>query len=273
MQKTLQKEVSLEGVGIHTGKKCKVRLMPVPAGSGVVFVRTDLPQQPSVKAGLDNLLSTNRRTSLASAEAVVQTVEHLLAPMFVLGVGNCRIEIDSEELPALDGSSLLYYNLLLDAGVRELDLPRRRFAVSAPVDVRSAEAFIRALPYEGFVVSYRLKYPQIGMKQEVQFAVNDETFAREIAPARSFCLEEEIEPLQAAGFGKGATEQNTVVLSRGGSRTKMRFSDEPARHKVLDVLGDMFFLDSAFKGRIECECSGHALNRKLVEALKESHPG
>lgn len=266
-QKTIEKEAALEGAGIHTGKKCALRLLPAPAGTGVVFIRVELPNRPEVKAQFANLVSTNRRTTLASDGVRVETVEHMLGAMYVLGVDNCIVEIDTAELPALDGSALPYYNLISDSGVRELDAPKREVTLSAPVEVAAGNGSIRVLPAQELSVSYLLDYPQVELEQAVDFTVTPETFSREIAPARTFVLEEEIEKLQQAGFGKGANENNTVVLAPGGSRGKLRFADEPARHKVLDLLGDLFFLGGGLRGRVECERSGHALNRKIVEAL------
>lgn len=276
-QKTIEREAVLEGVGIHTGKKAVLRLIPVPADNGVVFVRTDLPQRPQVKAEFSSLVHTSRRTALVSGGIRVETVEHFLAAMFALGIDNCLVEIDTAELPALDGSALPYYNLLVDSGVRELDAARREVEIAAPLQVGSEEACIRAFPADNrrnpadsvspLYVSYHLEYLQVGLEQDVSFALDAGTFEREIAPARTFCLEEEIEQLQAAGFGKGANELNTVVLGPGGPRNELRFADEPARHKVLDVLGDLFFAGGQVTGRIECVRSGHVLNRELVQAL------
>ncbi len=266
-QKTIEKEASLEGAGIHTGKKCALRLLPAPADTGVVFVRVELPNHPAVKAEFANLVPTNRRTTLASDGVRVETVEHLLGAMYVLGVDNCVVEIDTAELPALDGSALIYYNLISDCGVREFDAPKKEVVVSAPVEVTSEDASIRVLSAQALSVSYLLSYPQVGLEQDVDFAIDPQTFAREIAPARTFVLEEEIERLQRAGFGKGADVNNTVVLAPGGPRGKLRFADEPARHKVLDLLGDLFFLGGQLAGRVKCERSGHALNREIVKAL------
>jgi len=267
LQKTIDKEVLLEGIGIHTGKKCSLRLLPAGANHGVVFVRVDLPNRPSVKAVLDNLVETDRRTALASNGVRVETVEHFLAALFVAGIDNCLVEIDTTELPALDGSGLPYYNLVSSSGVRDLDVLRRELHVPGPFEVTSGPASIRALPSDTLSVSYRLDYPDLNLQQSVEFDVDWQTYGQEIAPARTFCLEEEIESLQAAGYGKGADEQNTVILGPGGARSEMRFADEPARHKVLDLLGDMFFVGGMLTGRLECVRSGHALNRELVRAL------
>lgn len=267
LQKTIDREAVLEGIGIHTGKKSSLRLLPAAADQGVVFVRVDLPNNPAVRAVFDNLVETDRRTALASNGVRVETVEHFLATLFVTGIDNCLVEIDTTELPALDGSALPYYNLVSGSGVRDLDAPRRVLGIPGPFEVKSGPAVIRALPAEGLSVSYRLDYPELKLEQVVEFSMDEQAFAREIAPARTYCLENEIAPLQAAGFGKGASEENTVVLGAGGARGKLRFADEPARHKVLDLLGDLFFVGGLLVGRIECERSGHALNRRLVEAL------
>jgi len=268
-QNTIEKEMVLEGAGIHTGKKCVLRLVPAPPDTGVVFVRTDLPDNPEVEARFDNLVPTSRRTSLAANGARVETVEHLLAAMFVLCVDNCRVEINSAELPALDGSGLPYYNLLISCGVCEVDASARMITVETPVEVRSGDAFIKATPAPALSVSYRLSYPSVGLEQQFACAINPATFAEDIAPARTFVLEEEINKLVQAGYGKGANEDNTVVLTSEGPRGELRMANEPARHKVLDLLGDVFYLGGRLLGRIECERSGHSLNRELVKALLE----
>lgn len=267
LQKTIDTEAVLRGIGIHTGKECSLRLLPAAADRGVVFIRADLPNNPSVKAVLENLVETDRRTALASNGVRVETVEHFLAALFVAGIDNCLVEIDTTELPALDGSGLPYYNLVSSSGVRDLDIPRRELIIPEPIEVTSGSGFIRALPSDALSVSYRLDFPDLKLEQFVEFNVNPQAYAREIAPARTFCLEEEIESLQAAGYGKGANEENTVVLGSGGARDELRFDDEPARHKVLDLLGDLFFVGGRLTGRIECERSGHALNRELVRTL------
>ena len=266
-QKTINSEVSLEGAGIHTGKRCTLKLLPAPAGTGIAFVRVDLPNRPQVKAQFGSLVSTSRRTALASEGVRIETVEHMLAAMYVLELDNCLVEIDTAELPALDGSALTYYNLLSEAGVRELEAPRDEIRIDAPVEVNADNASITVTPAEKFSVSYLLSYPQVGLEQSVDFSIDPVTFGREIAPARTFVLEEEIKRLQSAGFGKGADENNTVVLAQGGAKGELRFADEPARHKVLDLLGDLFFLGGRLKARVECKRSGHALNRELVRVL------
>jgi UDP-3-O-acyl N-acetylglucosamine deacetylase len=269
LQKTIDREAVLEGIGIHTGKKSSLRLLPAEANRGVVFVRVDLPNSPTVRAVFDNLVETDRRTALASNGVRVETVEHFLATLFVTGIDNCLVEIDTTELPALDGSALPYYNLISGSGVRSLDASRREIEVTEPVEVKSGAAVIRALPAQGLSVCYRLDYPELKLEQAVEFSVDEQAFAREIAPARTYCLKNEIAPLQAAGFGKGASEENTVVLGAGSASGELRFADEPARHKVLDLLGDLFFVGGLLTGRLECERSGHALNRRLVGALLE----
>lgn len=267
LQKTIDREAVLEGIGIHTGKECSLRLLPAGANQGVVFIRVDLPNRPAVKATLDNLVETDRRTALASNGVRVETVEHFLAALFVAGIDNCLVEIDTTELPALDGSGLPYYNLVSSSGVRDLETARRELRIAEPFEVASGSASIRARPSETLSVSYKLDYPDLDLRQTVEFELNEQDYVREIAPARTFCLEEEIESLQTAGYGKGANEENTVVLGPGGARGGLRFADEPARHKVLDLLGDLFFVNGLLRGRIECERSGHALNRQLVRNL------
>lgn len=249
---------------------------PAPENTGVVFRRVDLTGSPTVSAVLSNFDFRPRRTCLrvtgseVEGAASVDTVEHFLACLFVLGIDNLIVELNAEELPCFDGSAVAFYRLLRDAGVSDQSAPGRHFAISGKIVASDGQGEIVALPDStGLWISYELRYGEpVNLTQNVEIPVTEESFAREIAAARTFCTESEADSLIASGLGKGATQENTIVLQSGGRfSTELRFPDECARHKILDLLGDLFFVRGALTGRLKCSRSGHSLNRTLVQKI------
>lgn len=252
----------------------KLSLKSAPAGSGISFARTDLPHK--ILLAVRSLAfapagGPGRRTTLAMGPLQVQTTEHFLAALSGLGIDNLTAETDSEELPGLDGSAAGFVELLRRAGVVEQDAPKEALKITAPVWVRSGDVLLAALPDDVFRISYTLSYarPALGT-QFFSTVITEESFVREIAPARTFCLEEEALELLKRGFGKGANYENTLVIGTGGPlNTKPRFADEPVRHKVLDLIGDLYLVGRPIVGHIVAVKSGHTLNMELVKKLKE----
>ncbi|MCZ6792326.1 MAG: UDP-3-O-acyl-N-acetylglucosamine deacetylase [Planctomycetota bacterium] len=270
-QRTLAAPARIEGVGLHLGKEVHAELLPAPAASGITFVRTDLEGWPRVRACLENLGQRPRRTALVQGRAEVHTVEHLLASLWALGIQNLEVRIDGPELPGLDGSSLPFYEALKAAGSRDQDVPSREIHVARPVGVSEEGAHIVALEgASGLKVSYTLDYdsPALGT-QFFSVDLDEETFVREIAPARTFVLEEEARALQAAGLGKGASTENTLVLGRDGRviGNELRFENEFVRHKILDLIGDLYLMNSRLNAQIVATKSGHSLNVRLAQSL------
>jgi UDP-3-O-acyl N-acetylglucosamine deacetylase len=245
---------------------------PAPENTGVIFRRVDLATSPTVSATLPNLDSKPRRTGLRTtgSDARIDTVEHFLACLFVLGVDNLVAELNAEELPCFDGSAVEFYRLLTDAGVSDQSAPARTLAISERILVSDGQGEIVALPEsKGLWISYELSYGEpVNLTQSVEIEITEEIFAREIAPARTFCTEAEVDSVIASGLGKGATRENTIILGSGGKfSTELRFPDECARHKILDLLGDLFFVGGALTGKLKCSRSGHSLNRTLVQKI------
>lgn len=274
MQKTILKEVSFNGIGLHTGNKANVTLKPADIDSGIIFVRTDLPGKPEIKAGINSLASaekTPRRTTIENNGAQVQTIEHLMAALSGLGICNLRVELDNNELPGLDGSSLKYLDIFNQAGIKDQNKVRDFFSVKDPIFIEEGKASIMALPAQEFKISYTLDYNLFERKTEfVELSFSSpEIFAQEIAPARTFCLESEANELRRNGLGLGANYENTLVLADDGSviKNKVRFPDEFVRHKVLDLIGDLNLLGLGLKAHIVALKSGHSLNLKLINAI------
>ena len=267
-QRTLRTVVEFSGVGLHSGRTVRARVLPAPQGTGVEFVRTDVPDSPPIPANIAYHSAKERRTRLVRGSAEVDTVEHLLAVCTGLGVDNLTVELDGPELPGLDGSAAEYVRLFQQAGIVDQSAEAREFRLEQPVYVRQGAATLVALPTEkpALTLQYVASFDEPGVDGgSFQLDVSPETFGREIAPARTFCLASEVEALQKAGFGKGATRENTVVL--GDPAMQLRLPNEPVRHKLLDLLGDLHLLGAELHAHIIATRSGHATNAELVRRL------
>ncbi|MBI4341544.1 MAG: bifunctional UDP-3-O-[3-hydroxymyristoyl] N-acetylglucosamine deacetylase/3-hydroxyacyl-ACP dehydratase [Candidatus Omnitrophica bacterium] len=275
-QCTIANDVVIHGVGIHTGVSVSLRLLPAPADAGIVFVRTDLPHRPAIPVKSAQMVDVDksvRRTTLSKDGVVVQTVEHFMAALWGAGIDNAYVEVTGPEVPGLDGSAIQFLEQFRAAGTTAQELPRRYVILREPIHVEDGEASITLVPDRTLRVSYLLNYPHPLLKsQMVTFAQDGaDLFAQTIAPARTFCLKEEAEALRAAGFGKGANFDNTLVLDeRGVMNNTLRFEDECARHKVLDLLGDLYLLGAHLRARVIAIRSGHPLNVKLLKKLTQA---
>jgi UDP-3-O-[3-hydroxymyristoyl] N-acetylglucosamine deacetylase len=246
-----------------------VRLRICPGGEGIAFARVDLPGAPRIPARLDSVVDTQRNTTLGVGEARVHTVEHLMSALWAAGVWDAVVEIDGPEVPLLDGSALPFLEELEQQPQAEpLELQR-------PVAFSEGNAHLVALPHEGFKVSYTLHYPQCAAirSQYMSLELDSAQFRRELAPCRTFVCREEVEALQRAGLIKGGGLDNAVVFDGAEvlNEEGLRFGDEPVRHKMLDLVGDLALLGAPLKAHIIAICGGHrahvALGHKIVEAI------
>ena len=270
-QTTIKREVTCFGVGLHSGRNVNMTLKPAPVDSGIIFVRIDLDGRPTIRAVADNVTATVRSTTLEENGVKVFTVEHLLSALHVRRIDNCIVELDAEEPPVMHGSAIDFFNLLKMAGTVEQDAERRECIVDKiyRVDDQTSEGrrFIIALPYDGFRVSFTSvnPHPLIGV-QYFDVDVDEETYAREIASARTIAYENEVEMLHKMGLGLGGSLESVIVYNDDGWRNDLIYPDELVRHKILDVIGDLR-LTGIFKGHIIAAASGHALNTKLAKLL------
>lgn len=280
-QRTIKTAFELEGVGLHGGQPVRVSVRPAKPDTGVVFLRSDVVDSDPIPATLAALAEGERRTVLRRGMAEVHTVEHLLAALMGLGIDNLEVELDAPELPALDGSAAPWRDALAAAGLVDQKVSRKSFVVDRPIFVELDGAVINVLPNggKGLSFSYTLDYRKHGLPPQLaEFAMPSGDFASEVAPARTFVFQSEADALRAAGLGVGANQGNTVVLD--GARPvhgELRFPDEPARHKLLDLMGDLFLLGADLHGSVMATRSGHrahhALVRKLASAMEheENH--
>lgn len=276
-QKTIKKEAIYKGIGLHTGKPCTVKFFPAEANSGVTFVRTDLASRPKIPAKIQFVSEVVRGTTLTMNGHSIHTVEHLCSALLGLGIDNLLIELDSVEPPVGDGSAKFFAELLLKSGLSEQEAPKNFFFSPQPVFYHSNETEIRFLPEPGehqrLTISCQLIYDHPMMaKQEATFSITPDTYLREIAPARTFCFDYEVEALKRKGLAKGGSLENAVVIGMDRIYNKektLRYPDEFVRHKILDFLGDLFLLGQPVCGKITAIKIGHGHNINFVKMLKQ----
>ncbi len=272
MQRTINKTVVIEGIGLQTGNKASLVLKSSPPDSGINFIRVDLPNKPLLNIQSMEIRSGpgegERRTTLGSGGLQVQTTEHLLAALAGAGVDNIIIETDNVELPGLDGSAKAFLDAIKRSGIIEQGSPKKIYNVESPVWCKANDSLLAIFPDDNFKVSYTLSYSGIGV-QFFSAIIDEVTFEREIAPARTFCSEAEAAELLKRGLGRGANYKNTLVMGPGGPiNNTLRFPDEPVRHKVLDLIGDLYLAGKSVKGHVVAIKSGHVLNMELVKMLR-----
>ncbi len=267
-QTTIFRPASAEGVGLHTGVYGHVTLQPAPADTGIVFRRVDLDHF-HIEAQGHNVARVSYATSLMKQGVLLSTTEHLLAAIYSCGVDNVFIDIDSIEIPILDGSAEPFMQMLEHAGVRRLRRKRRYLKVLQPLEVVEGDRRIGIYPANEFRVRCYVDFPHplVG-QQEVEMVVGPETFRLLLARARTFCFERDIEPLRSMGLIRGGSLDNAIVLTNDGVRNgPLRFPDEFGRHKALDLIGDLALAGLPLLARVEAHKAGHALHTQLVTRL------
>jgi UDP-3-O-[3-hydroxymyristoyl] N-acetylglucosamine deacetylase len=267
-QTTIQQQVSTEGIGLHTGVFGHLRLAPAPADTGIVFRRTDLDHF-RIEASGRNVARVSYATSLMKQGVLLSTTEHLLAAIYSSGLDNVFIDMDSIEVPILDGSAEPFLRLLEQAGVRRLRRRRRYLKIVHPVEVVEADRSIGVYPADEFRVRCYVDFPHpLVRQQSIEMVVEPDTFRNLLARARTFCFERDIEPLRSMGLIRGGSLDNAIVLTEDGVMNgSLRFPDEFGRHKALDLIGDLALLGLPLLGRVEAHKAGHALHTQLVSRV------
>ncbi|MFH1541241.1 MAG: UDP-3-O-acyl-N-acetylglucosamine deacetylase [Elusimicrobiota bacterium] len=268
-QKTISKEISYSGTGLHTGNNVLIKLKPAQENTGIIFIRTDLPDNPKIKADISNVLITVRGTTIGLDEKIaVHTVEHLLATLFVFGIDNLIIEMDSNEPPIADGSALPFIELIKNAGITELLAEKKYFNLSSPVVYRNDDILITATPCDKFHISCTIIYNHPLLKtQFLSLDITQEIFEKEIAPARTFCFDYEIEALKNKGLAKGGSLENAIVIGAKKIFSELRFDDEFVRHKILDLIGDISLLGNFSELEISAIKCGHKNNIEFAKKI------
>jgi UDP-3-O-[3-hydroxymyristoyl] N-acetylglucosamine deacetylase len=267
-QRTVAKRVTTTGIGLHSGHPVTLTLAPAPADAGVTFVRMDLGVE--IPARNENVLDTRLNTTIGVGPARVSTVEHVMAALHGMGIDNCRVEVDGPETPVLDGSAAPFVSMIKEAGAQAQRMGRRFVVIDRTVEVRDGEKLARFEPADAFRVSFTadFNHPLI-TNQSFGVEVNDRTFERELARARTFCFKRDIEQMQAMGLAKGGSLANAIVIDEFSilNPEGLRFADEFARHKVLDAVGDLALFGMPVVGALTAVKSGHAMNQALVKKV------
>jgi UDP-3-O-[3-hydroxymyristoyl] N-acetylglucosamine deacetylase/3-hydroxyacyl-[acyl-carrier-protein] dehydratase len=274
-QKTIKSEVKLHGRGLFGGKEAKVIFRPAPEDTGIVFVRTDVPEAVRIKAVASNLAERSRRTTLKKGSVSIETIEHCLAAVSAMEIDNLTVEVDGPELPSPDCSSAGYFKVLKRIGLTEQQVGRKEFVISEPISIVAGDASIYALPYvdDGLNITFDLDYGgHTGINRQIYSCrLTPDGFEKNLAPARTFLLEAEAKQFRARGMGTHVGPRDILVIdSDGPIKNSYRFPNECVRHKIVDLIGDLALVGRPVKGRIVAYKSGHSLNQQLVRKLYEA---
>ena len=296
-QKTIYSEVSFSGIGLHTGEKSHITLKPIKENSGIIFKRVDLEEPVYIEAILENVISTNRGTTIGKKNVEIFTIEHLLSSLYALEIDNLLIEIDNIEPPILDGSSVIFFNEILSCGLSEQDASRNYCKISEPIIYcdENSDIVLKILPSEKFSITFESDFPFKGVGKQ-KFTLNSiSDYSKEVASSRTFCSLDEISFLKKDNLIKGGNLNNAVIfLSEKNTKadvnkiqeylgkslvydesnntlnnTKLRYKDEPVRHKILDLIGDLSLLGKPILGHVYSYKSGHRSNIKFGKLIKE----
>ncbi len=269
-QRTLQTIATCKGTGIHTGQSVKMALRPAPANSGVVFKRIDLPSAPTIEAKPAHVVDVHHATTIGKDGMKVRTIEHLMAAFAGTGLDNVLIELDGEEVPAMDGSAAPFVELIRKAGLKRQMVARTYLKIKERLVVETERSSIQIVPSKRLQIIYTMRFdhPLLG-EQSAAFNITREMFAREIASCRTYGFLKDIEELRRRNLGLGGSFDNAIVIGEGGVvNGDLRFRDELVRHKVLDLLGDLYLLGRPVVGTIIAHGAGHHLHTRLVREIQ-----
>jgi len=264
--------VECDGVGLHSGAPVHLRILPAPAGCGIVFRRVDLDDF-EVEATGRNIARVSYATSLMKKGVLISTTEHLLSAFIGMGIDNAIVELDNLELPILDGSAQPFIELIQRAGIRKQRRPRTYLRICRELELRDGDKFIAVYPADGYSVAYSINFPHplIG-RETFSLDLTNGNYLAEIAPARTFGFLHEADAMRRQGLIRGASADNAVVLTHDGiMNPPLRFADEFVRHKVLDLIGDLALLGKQVLGNVVADRAGHAMHTALVSRLLRDH--
>jgi UDP-3-O-[3-hydroxymyristoyl] N-acetylglucosamine deacetylase len=273
-QRTLKNIIRATGVGLHTGEKSHLTLRPAPVNTGIVFCRVDLDPPVQIKACIDNVGDTSLSTTLVCGEARVSTVEHLLSALAGLGIDNAFVDLSAPEVPIMDGSAGPFVFLIQSAGFEQQDAPKRYLRIKRTVQVRDGDKVARFEPFDGFKVGFTIEFDHPVFKSDILHSEIDfstTSFVKEVSRARTFGFISEIQQLHERELALGGSIENAIVMdeNRVLNEDGLRYRDEFVKHKILDVIGDLYLLGDSLIGAFSGYKSGHELNNKLLLRLIE----
>jgi UDP-3-O-[3-hydroxymyristoyl] N-acetylglucosamine deacetylase len=265
-QRTLRRQISCAGIGLHSGHKVTLTLKPAPADTGIVFRRTDVGIE--IPATVKHVSAVHYATVLGRDGATVETVEHLLAALVSVGVDNVVVELTHNEVPIMDGSAAPFLFLVQEAGIKRLAAPRRYMKILRPVQVANSDKRIAIYPSDHFKVSYTISFDHPVLRHQSRTErITEHSFAESIAPARTFGFLKDVEALRQNGLALGGSLENAIVIGDAGVLNALRFEDEFVRHKILDVVGDLALVGHPIVGHVVVHRGGHALHTALAAQL------
>jgi len=271
-QTTIKKSVELVGIGLHKGSPVRLRLEPLESNSGIVFYRSDV--DVSIPLIPENVVDTKMATVIGKDNHVISTIEHLLSAVYAYGIDNLRVIVDADEVPVMDGSSASFCMLLDEAGIQELDIPKKVMMIKKEVEIKEGEKYVKLSPSPDLNYDFTIKFPHpVIQKQAYVLKFTKESYKNEISRARTFGFLHEVQYLRSKGLALGGSLENAVVLDEKKilNPEGLRFSDEFVRHKILDAIGDMSLIGMNFIGNYEALAGSHDLNHKLtLELLKDA---
>jgi len=271
-QRTLKSSVSVTGVGLHSGEKVTLGLRPAPVNTGIVFRRVDMKPVEEIRASAGLVHDTRLSTCMEQNGVRVATVEHLMSALAGLGVDNAYVDIDSAEVPIMDGSAGTFIFLLQSAGIAEQSAAKKFIRVKKPVEVKQGDKWVRFDPYHGYKLTFTINFAHpvfADTRQHVVVDLGEESYVRDISRARTFGFMQDVENMRAQGLALGGSLDNAIVMDeyRVLNTDGLRFEDEFVKHKVLDAIGDLYVLGDPLIGAFSGYKSGHALNNALLRAL------
>ena len=272
-QRTLKKIATCSGIGLHSGRPVRLRLIPAPINTGVIFLRKTAKGSVPVCVAGAKVVATRLSTTIGENGAKVQTVEHFLAALAGLRITNLIVELDSAELPIMDGSAKPFVDIILKAGIEEQEARQPILKITRPLEVHEGEKWIVVRPFPVFRMDCTIKFNHpLLSHQNIQYDVAPQDFVDWILPARTFGFLDEVEALRSQGLARGGSLENAVVIGPDGVMNEegLRYSDEFVRHKLLDLLGDLYLLGMPILGEVEAYCPGHQLNAQLVSKILSS---
>jgi UDP-3-O-[3-hydroxymyristoyl] N-acetylglucosamine deacetylase len=268
-QRTIKRAVEAVGIGLHKGVPVKLRLEPLGEDSGIIFYRSDKGMSIPLKP--ENVIDTKMATVIGKDGAVVSTIEHLMSAVYAFGIDNLRIIVDNDEVPIMDGSAISFVMMIQEAGIEELNAPKKFIRIIKEVEIRDGKKFARLKPSEKIIFDFEINFdhPVIG-REKKEFVFSTKNYIEKIARARTFGFLREVQYLRSIGLARGGSLDNAIVLDdKGILNDNLRFEDEFVRHKILDAIGDMSLIGANFIGKYEAFASGHHLNHLLTLKLFE----
>lgn len=270
-RKTINDIIEYNGIGLHKGENIKMRL--IPYDDGIVFKRVDLEEGKNIiKLDIENTFDLTRGTNLKNEyDAKVHTIEHFLSALYIAGITDLIVELDGNELPICDGSAVIFLELFEKIGIKELEKENNPIIIKEPVYFSMGDKHIVALPYDGYKLTYTIRFEHTFLKSQMaEYTLDYETYKKEIAPARTFCFDYEIEYLKKNNLALGGTLDNAIVIKKDGilNPNGLRFEDEFVRHKMLDIIGDLKILNREIKGHIVAIKAGHLIDIEFAKLIK-----